>query len=163
MHSLFTITKLFLKISARNHPVFPRRHRRSVVSSHVHRNALLILCFPVTNSNDWLVKRMIYVISLLKLFYSRDLILCCKLLCSNYGGYLNVDIMTSQMSIPMPINNELSCLHWQFGSALLQMCHGRERSTPSSRNGNDYFYLLLIGISWWNIMCYLMRLLCLSL
>lgn len=101
-----------------------RKYRREIISNFLDGIVcqLLILCFPVTNSNDWFVIRMINVISLLQRFYSSDLILCCKLLCSNYhnGGYSYVDIMTSQISIPMPINSELSCLHSQLGFALLQ-------------------------------------------
>lgn len=164
---MFYSCNLWLQLPnhCRSLPEFPRQLCHSV-SSYVNRNALLILRFPVTNFNSWFVIRMIHVSFLLQRFYSRALILCCKLPCSNYGKHLHVEIMTSQISIPMLINNELSCLHRQLVwsataeqtvsstaghkprfSRVLHFCHCRARSVPNSQFW-EWQWLFLFIVNW---------------
>lgn len=101
----------------------------SIIGQLFHPMCIVMYCWFHVFQSLIPIKELLYEWYMSFSCYSaflRDLILCCKLYCSNYGGYLHID-MTSQISIPMSINSELSCLHGQLGSALVQICHGRAR------------------------------------
>lgn len=117
MYSLSLVTKSFKIISVRNYTEFPWRHHSMFVFVYCWFWCSQVTKPKITLLNEWCV------ISFLQLFDERDFILCCKMLCVNYSGYLHVNM--SQISIPLPINRELSSLKETRGSACVQIFHGR--------------------------------------